>query len=335
MSRLLLSLMLVAGAVLAAPEGELTLSKKPYQVRNLNFQIGVPEGWAFERDSTGVVAHDPAPNGPGYQVTREPFLHDPKEFPQVWTDQLAKGGVDARVEAVRAGKYTAFLASWESPAAGGRRISVWRLYVTENEMLYNVAFSVGKGFDLEPLADEVLRSFKCTAPKKRSKLKLGENPETIAAGYFMRLPDGYVKAERMETFMFGASRLYVKHLPGFQPAHVSGQIMLNGFHPYTKYGDIRGTDEKGLTNYHWAEFAKKHAQEVLKKPRSKGGRAGSLKGQALTATYRDKQGLPRRFYSLGAKIKGQVVVLTMIVDLREDRLYKDVFKQFGSSIKER
>ena len=335
MTRSVLALLLVVAAVYAAPEGELQLSKKPYQVRNLEFQIGVPEGWAFERDATGVVAQEPVPNGSGYQVTREPFLHDPKEFPQVWSDELAKGGIDAKVKTVRAGKYQAFLASWESPADGGRQISVWRVYVTDNEMLYNVAFSVAKGFDVEALADAVLRSFKCTAPKSNGKLKLGDSPETIAAGYSMRLPDGYVKAEQMATYQAGASRLYVKRLGGFQPPHEAGRIMLNGFHPYTKYGEIRGTDEKGLTDYHWSEFAAKHAKEILKKARSKGGRAGPLKGQALTATFRDKQGVPRRFYSLGAKIKGQVVVLSMIVDLREDRLYRDPFKQFCSSIKER
>jgi hypothetical protein len=55
----------------------------------------------------------------------------------------------------------------------------------------------------------------------------------------------------------------------------------------------------------------------------------------VSATFRDKQGLPRRFYALGAKIKGQVIVLSMVVDLREERLYRDVFRQFGSTVKEK
>ena len=283
--------------------------------RPLEFEVGVPEGWQAQQDRTGLVASS---GDAGFLITREPFLATEKGFVEMWRKQLAAGGIDAEVKATKARGFVAYRAAWTAESAK-RSIEVWRLVVPGNQMLYNLSFSAGAGVDLKGLVDAVLRTFKC-APKPQ-KMKFNRTPDSLGTRSSIKVPEGYEKAPMGVRLGGGISLGYTKKLPGYQKPHVAGVIAV---------GNGRGQSKKQVREP-W-DRAKDDISEVLKKPRVKSAKYGELKGHSLTARFLDKKGFPKRFMVFVGKSRQGLIVVTVVVDEREARLYKDYLKQVCSQI---
>jgi hypothetical protein len=319
-------LFLGATGVVAAGQ-DLTFPRDPYRVRPLEFEVAVPEGWTADQDHTGMVARDRDRNG--FQVSREPMLQDPRSFADAWAVQLVAGGKPAKVEAKKAGRYQAWRAAWRSDAAGGRAIEVWRVHVPEIEMLYSISFSAAPPFPLEPLVEAVLKSFRCVAEK--AALRFQPTGETVTNRISIRLPEGYAKEPpRMGGLGGGLSAGYVKTLGGYPQPHEAGRVQLRQVDPRFAYqtpdgGSVAGTDAAGLLRVAWGEAAGELG-EVVKKPKAKAARYAGLKGDALEAEVLTKEGLPKVWYGFCGKHRQDMVLITILVDQRETRLHKDLFR---------
>ena len=298
-------------ATVAQAEWKLT----PYKCRPLEFEVGVPEGWQAQQDRTGLVA---STRDAGFLITREPFLATEKGFAEKWRKQLAAGGVTVDVKLTKARGFVAYRAAWTVEKAK-RQIEVWRLFVPGNQMLYNVSFSAEATVDLKGLVDAVLRSFKC-APKAL-KMKFNRTPDSLGPRISIKIPEGYQKAPMGVRLGGGISRGYTKRLPGYTKPHVAGLIAVGGGYGQSKKQVMQPWD-----------MAKEDFAEVLKKPRVKSAKYGDLKGHSLTAQVLDKKGFPKRFLVFAGKAKQGLIVITVIVDEREARLYKDYLKQVCSQI---
>jgi len=322
----------VAVVVLAlasrAAAQELELRKKPLPHTALAFEVGFPEGWTYEQDRTGLVVRDAKPGGVGFQITREPFLHDPGTFAEEWHNELGRGGIEAAVKEVRAARLHAYHAAWQVDANGGRDIAVWRIHSPDNEMLYNVSFSAPKGQLDEKLTETILDSFKVTANKP--KLVFQTTPATLGPRTSLQLPEGYAEQPRGVRLGGGTSAGFLKLLEGYAAPHEAGRIVVQGFSADrpSRLPDgtiLRASDLKETTEYMWRQ-AQTELGKVTKKARTKPGKAGKTKGVTLQAEALTKEGLPKQFYAFAGKIKQTVVVIAMLVDDREARLYKDLFK---------
>jgi hypothetical protein len=314
---------LLLGAAAAAQD-----APRDFQVRHLGFNVVVPAGWKGEQAPSGLVAQDEKRNG--FVVTREPFLHDPDTFAAAWRTQLSASKIDAIVERTKVGGRDAWFATW---TAGDRRIDVWRVHASENEMLYNFSFSGDKGFDLKSLADATLKSFKCTAPK--AELKFQQNGESVTTRMTLRLPEGFAK-EAEEGFRLGGgiSGGFVRVLPGYDPPHVAGRIRVEQHDANVTYGTITGDIPGGATDK-WLEQAwaddEREFGHVVKKPRPKSATFCGVKGDCMEAAVIAKSGLPKRWMAFVGKYKQDVVTVIVIVDEREARLHKDYLKQVCSN----
>jgi len=327
MRRSALLALLLAGAVAAGQD--LTFPKSRTKVRALAFEVSVPEGWTVEQDHTGLVAHDGKRNG--FQVSREPMLFDEDEFGERWQADLAKAGKDVEVGKERVRREKAWRARWK---AGDRTIDVWRLYRPSIEMLYNVSFSVGKGVELEPIVEGVLDSFRCTA--EEPELKFQRTAVTITNRITLRLPEGYVKAGgRRGGLGGGLSGGFVKVLPGYDPPHVAGQIRFRQFNPRVTYGRVPGTDTDGLVEAYWEEVVKGDLGEVTKRPRRRSARFRGLKGDSLEVHVRTKEGLPKIWFGFCGKHSQEVALIAILVDAREERLHKDLFRDILNELEVR
>jgi hypothetical protein len=330
-----------------ADEAQYQLGEKPYQFRHLECELKVPDGWIVDRDEVTVVARAPTIDATGFQLTREPFLWDEDTYAETWRRQLGDGGLDATIGKERAGRNTAWRASWENESAGGRRITVWRIHVEDNEMLYNLAFSAPRNVGVEELAKEVLKSFKCTADKP--ELSLRETVDRIGTATDIRFPKGWDALERQELgglvqrfgYTVDIEKAYVKRLPGYATPHEAVAAFVLVFNPYTVYGDeeVSGTDTEGLTMFAWQKLAADTAREVLDEPRARGARHGRLRGDAAQGRYVDEQGKRRVFYAFGTRIASQLgkqtgYVIGFIADERELRLNKDLFKDVLGTLRE-
>ena len=169
-----------------AEEEGLVFGKDPVVCAPIGCEVRVPNGWKVVQDHTGMSAQG---DGMGFVITREPLLEDAKTFGATWTRVLSDGGIITEVTSARAGRYKAFSAAWEPKTAPGRVVEVYRIHVTDQEMLYNVSFSFPKAADREPLLKGVLKSFKCTSNKV--KLVLQEGRVAVGSAATIRLPEGY------------------------------------------------------------------------------------------------------------------------------------------------
>jgi hypothetical protein len=318
--------LLLAAAVAAAQE-----APREVQVPPLGCSVAVPFGWKVDQAATGMVARDAQDNG--FMVTREPFLHDPDTFAATWKALLGAARNDARVERAKAGSRDAWHATW---SVGERRIEVWRLYAPESEMLYNISFSAAKGFDLKPLVDTTLKSFKCAAAKP--ELKFQPNGETVSPRIQIRIPEGFEKEELGMGFMLGGgiSGGFVKVLPGYEPPHVAARLRFQGRDAGTTYitedgQQVPGNDVEKIIDMAWSRDSREFAQ-ILKKPRSKETTFSGIKGCAMEASVLAKSGLPLRWMAFVGKHKQDVVQVVVVADEREVRLCKDLLKQVCSNL---
>ncbi len=319
---------LVLAAAAAAQDDEgLVFRKHPYICSPLDFKVSIPQGWEASHSPAAMAARGA---GMGFRVTREPFLYEEKKFAKLWQGQLAAGGIKAPVKKTRGGRYTAFAASWRSPADPGRMLQVYRLYADDTEMLYNVAFSLQSGAESKPFVIGVLRSFQTTGIKP--KPGLGKQRHGMARiGVHMRLPPGYEKIElprltSQEQARTAPYAAFHKLLPGYKPPRETARLQI---HAYGR-GDIE--------NHVYDLWARAQARLVgaPSKPRlRKGMRYGKNKG--VFASFEGTEAdVPRRFYIFGMKTKkGIRVAVTLLIDEREIRLYKNVFKDVCSNMEER
>ena len=321
------------GFLLALIVGTAAAQETPreFQVRPLSFSVAVPAGWTGDQGSAGLVARDAAQNG--FIVTREPFLHDADAFAAAWQAQLGAGKIDAKVERTKACGREAWRAAW---AAGDRQIEVWRVYVPDCEMLYNISFSGAPGFDLKAVVDPTLKSFKCTAPK--AELKFQRSSESVTTRIGIKLPEEYVKEEGPEGFRLGGGIEggYVKRLSGYEPPRVAGRIRFRGLEAGAMYPSpdgqgVMGGDVEKLVEYAWQEDEKEFAP-AAKRPKPKDAAFGGLKGSAMEACVVGKDGLPQRWMAFVGKFKQDVVAIVVVVDEREARLHKDYLKQVCSNL---
>ncbi len=302
---------------------------REFAVRPLECALVLPAGWTGDEGATGLAARDPNQNG--FVVTREPFLHDPETFAAAWQAQLANGKISATVERTKALGRDAWRAAW---TAGDRRIEVWRVHAPECEMLYNLSFSGGPGFDLKAVIEATLKSFKCTAPK--AELKFQQNTEAVTTRISLRLPEGYAKEETAEGIALGGglSGGFVKTLPGYDPPHVAGRIRFAQHESAVTYGTpagrIPGGDTEKWLAYAW-QADERELGAVAKKPRPGGATFCGIKGDAMEACVVAKNGLPQRWMGFVGKYKQDVVTIVVIVDEREARLHKDYLKQVCSN----
>jgi hypothetical protein len=322
MGRTFLLLLLLAAAVRA----EWTL--QPYKCRPLEFEIGVPENWTSQQDHTGMVS---STRDAGFMVSREPFLHDVKTFGDAWAKDLGAAKIDTKVATAKVGRYAAWHASWKG---AGRDIAVWRVYVPVNEMVYNFSFSAGPGVDLPGLREAVLKAFTCTS--KGPTLKFERTAESVSTRVSIKPPQGYVKQERGVRLGGGLSGGFTKTLPGYAKPHQAGLLAFRAFDARITYalpdgGSVPGGDTKKLIAFVWGEV-KGEIGAVVKRPRTKGARYAGMKGHAMEAQVLAKDGKPKVFFAFLGKHKTTVVSVSLLVDAREARLHKDLFKQVCNHI---
>jgi len=304
---------------------------KTYRVRPLEFEVGIPPGWLADQDHSGMVCRS---KKMGFMVSREPFLHDKDQFAGEWERSLGEAGNGAKVTKGKAGKYVVFSANWDTDAAGGRTIHVARVWVPQNEMLYNFSFSAPRGTDMEPLVSGVLKSFKCTAAKP--KLSFNATKESLGARISITLPQGYAKQPRGVQLGGGDGGDFVRIIEGYKAPHIAGAISFRGYNARITYeledgSTSPGSNVKRLTEYAW-EIAKSKLGAETRRMRGKSARYGKIKGHAVEAGAYSKKGLPKRFFAWGGKIKGATIVITLLVDEREARLHKDLMKQVCSKL---
>jgi hypothetical protein len=275
--------------------------------------------------------------GTGFRVSREPLLHDPKEFPAAWEKELAAAGRDAKVKAVKAGKYDAFQTTYplEAGSGGGARtIEIWRVRVAEVEMLYNFTFSLSPGADGKPLVEGVLKPFACTAPA--AKLEFQDAPESIGNFLEFRLPRGYRKQERERgpAVLGGATKagVYVKTLEGYAEPREAGRLEVFAYNTQSNYGGIPGTNVDDLTDAAWQPVAGT-LEKTTEKLRGAPGRFGEFKGRLASASGLAKDGTEKAFHAFGTKYRTVTLVFTLLADARETRLFKNLFKEICETIR--
>ncbi|MGQ0615152.1 MAG: hypothetical protein ACT4PV_15575 [Planctomycetaceae bacterium] len=315
-------LLLLAGLALGADP--IVFDAEPFACPPFEVKFGKPQGWEPVIEGGVLVLHRA---GSGVRVTREPFLYEIKEFQAAWEKELAAGGVAGSVKALKVGRNEAVRASYELDREGKRGIEIWRVRVPESEMLYNFTFSLPSGGDMKTLVEGVLKPFSCTAPPP--KLEFQATPTSIGAGLEFKLPVGYAKAD-------GG---YVKLMPGYgeQPRE-AGRISLTLFRHDTLY---RTTDGKGVTGSSvdevtelpWAQVSEE--LQRADKLRGNAARYGVHKGHLATAGGLAKDGSEKAYFAFGTKLRGVTLVFTLLVDARETRLHKNLFKEFCETVKER
>ena len=322
-----LALAAVAAAAAAQDKEGLVFRKHPYICSPLDFRVSIPQGWEASHSPAAMAARGA---GLGFRVTREPFLYEKKTFAKFWQGQLEAGGIETPVKKTRGGRYVAFVASWRSLADPARMLQVYRLYAPDTEMLYNVAFSLPSGADSKQFVNGVLRSFQTTGIKP--KAGLGKRRYGMARiGLHVKLPPDYEKVElpritsqeQARTAPYAAFR---KVLPGYKPPRETARLQVHAY--------ARGDIEDHVRNL-W-DRAQVRLVGAPSKPRlRKGARYGENKG-VFTSFKGTEADVPRRFYVFGMKTKkGFRVAVTLLVDEREIRLYKNVFKDVCSNIEER
>lgn len=331
MGRVLITLAFAAGSALA--QEALTFETEPFLCAAFEFKLIRPQGWTMSEAETAVSFQGPTM---GFRVTREPMLHDPESFAQAWQGTLDQAGKGGKVKEGKAGRCSAWQATWKVEAEPARLLEIWRVYWPDAEILYNLAFSVPAAADPRPLVDAVIRSFVPTAPKP--KLEFEPGAMQLGPRVQMRLPKGFIDASQGGVRLGGGTDLgYVKLLAGYNPPRVTAALGVRGVSPYGSYEmpdgkQVPGTAIDELALLGWGK-ASEGFGKVTEKPRKRGTRYGELKGFEATAAGVDKEGIPREFYAFSCKLTPEAaIVVTFVVDARETRLYKELFRQICSSI---
>jgi len=315
--RLAASLALLASA-LAAQEPELEFEKDPVECKSIEFEVRVPIGFKVQQDKTGLSAEG---KEGGLVITREPALEEEKEFDKSWQRVLSAAGIAAQVKKARAGRYPAFHARWESKSVPNRVVDVYRVYVDDLEMLYNISFSTPKGSKAEGLIEGVLKSFKVTG--KAPKVELQKSPVDVGQAGKIQIPVGCV-AEK--AGQFDRSIIYRKWLPGYEKPKIAVSIRLESV-PAQYRLQTGGTtsDPEAVNRWFLQQFGLANAKWESK-PRSKPATYDGLKGEALTGRIRDENGEMLEVYLWTGKGKNHSPTILIIAHERELRLDKKYFR---------
>lgn len=153
---------------------------------------------------------------------------------------------------------------------------------------------------------------------------------------YLHLPDGYVEQPREVRLGQGGGAPYAKVIPGYATPHVAGGLTLNSFDSRIRVqmadGSVAsGNDIKGLAEASF-EGEKAKFKEITDKPRSRSCRVAREKAHCVEAGVRGQDGLPRRYFVAVTKFKGYTYILELIVDEREDRLYRNLFREICSEV---
>lgn len=324
-----LMVLLLAPALARAQE--VAWPKGVHACAPLECEMVVPEGWTIVGDRTGFSAIG---QGMGMVVSREPLFHDEKEFAAVWQKQIDTAGRKAKVETFKVGRYGAWGAAWEAAVESGMRaIRVARVYVPDVEMLYNLSLSApAGGADLKAIADGVLKGFKFTGSKRKfefQKQVVGEERMSVP------LPEGYEEQPRAVVLGGGGGADYAKVLPGYGSPHIAGALNLYSFSASGVFLEdgtlLSGTDLKGAVEA-WFKRAQSRFPEITAKPKDRSWRCGREKAHSIEVGVRGPDGLPKLYFAAACRVKQTTYAIELIIDAREERLYKDLFKQLCSEV---
>ncbi|MDH3592457.1 MAG: hypothetical protein OER88_11290 [Planctomycetota bacterium] len=330
--RVAIGLWFLTSLAVGQDQDEVEFGKKPYVIKSIECQVLIPNGWQAVQNHVGMVAQVARrPKGMGMRITRQPMHLDPKTFVGAWTAELDAGGITAKVAKRRVGKYAAWSATWTGGKAGGRTIEVWRVHAPENEMLYNIAFSLPKDTPGKDLFKGIARSFKCTAPK--AELEFQRTVVSIGARTSMALPEGFNKGGGRIRGMSLYNDTYVRHATGVKPPREVAKISVRDLPrlPVQLPDGTLARSGDDLAPAYWAEEAKQLTDVSRGKPR--GARFGPYKGGSISASGRAKDGTPKQVFIFAGKLKQRVVVVAIVADARLARMHKNYFKQICSTLK--
>ncbi len=322
-------------SALAADPPLLEFGKKAYVVKAIECAVLIPNRWQATQDRTGMVAQVARnPGGAGFRITRQPLLAFPEDFAEEWKTQLTAAGKIVKVSSVRAGKYKGWKATWTSKTGGGRDIEVWRVHVPSVEMVYNISFSLPKN---DPTAKLLLkgvaRSFRCTVDGS-AKMEFQGTASDGAKHVDIFLPKGFEKAPFVRQGMsaYGA-KFYEKAAPGFSPRRISSKIGIwnSGSYPVRFQEGGEAGSPKDLVPVIWDK--QKFELSEFERPRVKVSRVGTHKGALLTTSGKTKDGFAKEVFVFAGKDGQKSMVLIVIADAREVRLYRNYFKQICSKLK--
>jgi hypothetical protein len=321
-----------------ASAADVTFAKEPCRVDALEFEIATPEGWERLQDHRNLVVR--APDQTGFIVSREPFLHDAKQFASAWESQLHAAGRKVKVTPTKVGRLEAWRANWTAGANDERNIEVWRLRVPGAEMLYNFAFSGARGTEFKELVDPLFKSFKVHATKP----VLGFQQQRVSLGprFSIQLPQGYAKVQQVlglgEIALYYGKNHWVTYLHGYKEPHLAGRISVRTLTADRPIGMGRGrviqtTNARDLSEAWWEEVERPQLAEVVGRPKKRGARFAGAKGASVEASALTKEGLPKRVFVYVGRMKLNVVILSIVVDQREALRHKNLFKQICSKLK--
>lgn len=315
----------------AAAAGDIDFAKEAYEVEELGFEIDVPEGWKANHDRFGMVAL--APDGKmGFRVSREPMLPLPDRFKETWQQELRQAHITTEVEEDKAYKYDAWRARWPGGANKELLLEAWRIHVEDTEMLFNVSFSAPKGAEeqLDDLVKGVTRSFR--AKERRVKLKLQKRAIRIGHAA-VRLPEGYEKPPPARFRR--PSNAYKKTIKGYTPPHESGhfemRIVPASGRTMIAREVVRIADDEDMVAALWKQ-TRQGLGEVFDDERTKAARVARAKGSLLSAGAFDKKGNPKRYFVFVGKKDRQMLIVELLIDERDARLYDDVFDDICDTI---
>ncbi len=310
---------------------EIVWPKGVYACAPIQCEASVPEGWTIASDRTGFSAIG---QGMGMVVSREPMFYDEKELAGVWDKQLERAGLKAKVEAGKAGRYTMWSAAWERAIeSGARAVRAVRVYVPDVEMLYNFSFSApAGGADLKAVAEGALKGFKCTG----SRPKLAFQKRTVGEERMsLPLPEGYEELPREVVLGGGGGADYAKVLPGYGSPHIAGAMNLSSFSAsgvFLPDGTLlSGTDMKAIVEA-WFRMDQKDFPLITAKPKDRSWRCGREKAHCIEVGVRGPDGLPKLYFAAACRVKQTAYVIQLVIDEREERLTKDLFKQLCSEV---
>jgi len=313
---------LLAAAVAAQDEKkelELELKDDPVVSKSIGCEIGVPAGWKVVKDRTGLSVR--GPEG-GYVVSREPFLGDEKTFEKKWKDVLARAGIAAEVDNVRAGRYRAFTASWPSRTADDRVVKVFRIHAEDLQMLYNVAFSMKSDLDTEDFVEDVLRSFRVTEEER--DLEFEKAPIDVGQAGKMRIPKGCAETK---VGGFQPQTIYRKILTGYEKPKLALEIRAESVRTRARIMQTGGnsSNPEDLIRYARVRFGLQDAQWE-DEPRTRGASHGRTRGEALTGRIR-KDGEILEVYLWCGKGDNHAPMILVVAHERELRLHRRLFRE--------
>ncbi|MHC4939911.1 MAG: hypothetical protein ACYTHK_13155 [Planctomycetota bacterium] len=314
---------LLIALLLLAPEEEMVFEKEPVVCAAIEFEVRIPQGWKVAMDKTGISAQG---DGAGFVITREPFLGSEDSFAEDWRVVLVNAGLKTRVEKARAGRYRAYHARWEK---GGRVIDVYRLFVPDLQMLYNISFSTPKGAATDELFKGVFKSFKVT--EKAKKLELTSTNISVGKAGTLRIPKGCEEQSRQ----YGP-KSYVRMMKGYEKPKTAVTIRVTSVRSgisYRTQDDSGSTSDPEFLNRVQAAGLGFKDPNWIKKPKSKAASYGGLKGLALTGQIRGADGDVYEACLWSGKGKRESPTILIIVHERETKLYKNYIKTILKSFK--